>query len=123
MVLIGLVVWLLVVLISPRGFEWSALTVAFLCVFLSGLISMGSTGWLRRQNTNDVINVLFGTLIRTTLIGTTIVIVITTQSKNFAFYMLCFSMFFYLGMVFLNTWLILPNKSQGKSHERVTGSS
>jgi len=119
MVLIGLVTGLIVTLIAPHGFERNAFTTAFLCVFLSGLISMGSSGLLARQKTHDVVNILLGTLIRTALIGTAIVIVVVTQSKNFAFYMLCFSIIFYMGMVSLNTWLVLP----AKPNQHVTGLS
>jgi hypothetical protein len=119
MILIGLVAGLIIVLISPHGFQWNAFTTSFLCVFLSGLISMGSTGLLKRQNTNDVISILFGTLLRSALIGTAIVFVVITQSKNFAFYMLCFSIVFYLGMVSLNTWLVLP----AKPNQHITGSN
>ena len=123
MILIGFVAGLIVALITPRGFEWTAFTTAFLCVFLSGLISLGVAGLLKRQNPNDVANVLFGTLIRTALFAATIVIVIITQSKNFAFYMLCFSVVFYTCMVSLNTWLFLPAKNPVKSHGPETGSS
>jgi hypothetical protein len=119
MVLLGLGAGLIVVLVSPRGFEWNAFTTAFVCVFLSGLLSLVSTGLLKRQNTNEVINVLFCTLIRTGLIGIAIIIVVITQSKNFAFYMLCFSIIFYMGMVTLNTWLVLP----AKPNHPVTGSN
>ena len=123
MILIGAVAGIIVTLFVPHGFEWNAFTTAFLCVFLSGLVSIGSAGLLKRKNANDVINVLFCTLIRTALIGTAIVIVVITQSKNFAFYMLCFSIFFYLGMVSLNTWLILPAKNPVIRKELKTGSS
>jgi hypothetical protein len=119
MVLIGLVAGLGVALISPRGFETNALTIAFVCVFLSGLISFGANGLLKRQNINEVINVLFCTFIRTGLVGVAIVAVAITQSKNFAFYMLCFSIIFYMGMVSLNTWLVLP----AKPNQHITGSN
>ena len=119
MIVIGLSAWLGVAVISPPDFEWASLGTAFACVFLAGLISLTATGTIKRQINNDVVKVLFGTVVRTGLIGVAIVTVVVTQSKNFAFYMLCFSIIFYLGMVFLNTWLMLPVKRHGQE----TGSS
>jgi len=108
MVLTGVVAGLIAVLIFPNKFEWSAVVTAFLCVFLIGLISLVSPGLLKRQITNDIVRIMFGTLFRATLTGMAIVIVVITQPKNFAFSMLCFSIVFYMGMVSLNTWLTLP---------------
>jgi len=108
MILIGLVAGLITALISPIDFEWGAFATAFLCVFLVGIISLVSPGLMKRQTTNDIVRIMFGTLFRATLSGMAIVIVVITQPKTFAFYMLCFSVIFYLGMVFLNTWLMLP---------------
>jgi len=108
MILIGVVVGLIAVLILPTDFEWSSVVTAFLCVFLIGLISLVFHGLLKPQITNDIVRVMFGTLFRATLTSMAIVIVVITQPKHFAFYMLCFSIVFYMGMVSLNTWLMLP---------------
>ncbi len=108
MILIGLLAGLGVTLISPKEFTWGSFGTAFSGVFLVGLLSLVLTGLIRKKISNDVVNVLTGTIFRTTLIGGFIIVVVVTQSKNFAFYMLCFSVVFYFGMVFLNAWLITP---------------
>ena len=115
MFLVGLAVGLVIAFISPPGLVWSSLGISFVCVFLAGLISLVATGMMRQLVSNDIVRVLTGTVVRTGLIGVFLVVIIVTQQKNFVLYVLCFSMLFYLGMISLNTWLVLP--AQPNHHE------
>ena len=110
MFLLGLTVGLVVAIIVPRGFEWSSLGISFVCVFLAGLISQTVTGVMRRRGTNDIVSALTGTVFRTGIVAVFIVVIIVTQRKDYAFCVLCFSILFYLGMIALNAWLVMPAK-------------
>ena len=123
MVLIGLTAGIVIAIISPPDFEWNALGIAFTCVFLVGLISLAVTGIMRGRVANDVVNVLAGILVRTLLIGVLLIIVILTHRKSFAFYVLCFSILFYLGMISLNAWLVMPAQQNHHETDSSRGSS
>jgi hypothetical protein len=116
-----------VAIISPTDFEWSSLGTAFVCVFLAGLVSLMVTAKTSRKTGNSVTGVLIGTITRATMIGILLIVVVATQRKNFALYVLCFSILFYLAMISLNAWLVTPVKHNrheaGSSRDKSNGYS
>ena len=100
-------------MVTPRDLTWASPVAAFVSVFLAGLLSLVIVGILQKHNANGVICVMAGIIIRMTLIGAAIIIVVLTQQKNVAFYVLCFSIVYYLGMLPVCLWLtIRPQKTQ-----------
>ena len=100
-------------MVTLRDLTWASPVAAFVSVFLAGLLSLVIVGILQKHNANGVICVMAGIIIRMTLIGAAIIIVVLTQQKNIAFYVLCFSIVYYLGMLPVCLWLtIRPQKTQ-----------
>ena len=109
---IGLLSGLVASAISLQDFNWFAPGLAFASVFLAGFVSLLVTCLLGNRDTDPIVSAMSGTFIRTALIAATIVIVVITQPKNVAFYVLCFSIVYYLGMLPVCTWLTIRSSKQ-----------
>lgn len=112
MILLGLLSGFVVNVISLPDFDWVSLGAAFVSVFLAGLTSLVIFTVLKRRNVNGAICALAATFARAMIVGTGLAAVVLAQQKNAAFYMLCFLVVFYMGMLPVCTWLTMQPRKQ-----------
>ena len=118
---LAVVVYMISALVMQQGEQFGfPFVIAFCSVYLAGLVSLTVVYAIRKSQGDQfgIMTVLAGTLARTFIVGTAIILVIVTQEKKVAFFMLCFSIVFYLCLIPLNVWLTtLPKNPKTGSRD------